>query len=227
MLVLIASVACFTSFVFLERRVGTPLIPRALLRRRPFVVACAAAAIFMGSFGAEFYVVTLLMNETYHYSAVMAGLAFLPLAAAAPLGSAVTGLLSRATGTTRTLLLGFAVGSLGILLLLPMAGAGAYATTVLPGLVVSGFGQGVTYTATFRLGTSVLDQQRGTGAAFIATVQYFGGSLGLAALVAVMGGANTGIRAREGILTLATVAMAGVVLGVPLRAGRDRLGDAK
>ncbi|MFF7074396.1 hypothetical protein [Streptomyces pseudovenezuelae] len=49
----------------------------------------------------------------------------------------------------------------------------------------------------------------------ITTVQYFGGSLGLAALVGVMGDAATGAHAHSGILMLAAVALAGVVLVVP------------
>lgn len=227
LLLLVVSVASFVCFAVLERRADVPLVPRALLRRRPFVVACAAAALFMGSFGAEFYVVTLLMDEVHHYSPVTAGLAFLPLAAAAPIGSALTSTLIRRVGAARTLVAGFAVGALGIALLLPMSVESSYSLTVLPGLLVSGFGQGVAYTAAFGLGTSALDEQRGIGSALITTVQYFGGSLGLAALVAVMGDAPAGAHARSGLLLLAAVALAAVALVVPLRRGGSSLGASE
>ncbi|MCE0445308.1 hypothetical protein LT493_10370 [Streptomyces tricolor] len=68
----------------------------------------------MASFGAEFYVVTLLMHDVHHYSALMAGVAFLPLAATAPLGSAVTGRLTRTFGALPTLVAGFAIGAAGV-----------------------------------------------------------------------------------------------------------------
>ncbi|MEU6670233.1 MFS transporter [Streptomyces sp. NPDC046727] len=209
---LAAALVCGAAFARLDRGARSPMVPRALLRRRPFVVACAAAALFMASFGAEFYVVTLLMHDVHHYSALRAGVAFLPLAATAPLGSAVTGRLTRAFGGTRTLVAGFAVGALGIALLLPMTGDGPYALTVLPGLVISGVGQGIAYTAAYGLGTSVLDEQQGAGSALITTVQYFGGSVGLAVLVSVMGGTPSGASARAGIALLAAVALAAVVV---------------
>ncbi|CUW28134.1 MULTISPECIES: MFS transporter [Streptomyces] len=203
---------CAAGFVRLDRRSGNPMVPRALLRRRPFVVACAAAALFMASFGAEFYVVTLLMHDVHHYSALMAGVAFLPLAATAPLGSAVTGRLTRTFGALPTLVAGFAIGAAGVALLLPMTSGGPYALTVLPGLVVSGVGQGIAYTAAYGLGTSVLDEQQGVGSALITTVQYFGGSVGLAVLVSVMGETPSGASARAGIALLAAVALAAVVV---------------
>lgn len=198
-----------------------PALTRAQLGRRTFVVACATAAVFMGSAGAEFYVVTLMMDDVHHYSAAMAGVAFLPLAAAASLGSAPTSRLIRRVGAARMLAQGFAIGSLSLAVLLPMRVAGSYVLAV-PGLVISGFGQGVAYTATFSIGTSALDDEQGIGPALITTVQYFGGSLGLAALVGVMGDAPTGAHAHSGILMLAAVSLAGVVLVVPLQRGGSR-----
>ncbi len=93
-----------------------------------------------------------------------------------------------------------------------MTSGGPYALTVLPGLVVSGVGQGIAYTAAYGLGTSVLDEQQGVGSALITTVQYFGGRWGWPSWSRSWAKRRPGASARAGIALLAAVALAAVVV---------------
>ncbi|MEU3985779.1 MFS transporter [Streptomyces sp. NPDC026672] len=166
------------------------LVPRALLGVRTLQTACLAAAVYMASFGAEFYLVTLYLQEVRDYSALAAGMAFLPLAAAITAGNTVAARLAGRLPMSRLLATAFLTGAAGLLVLalaVAIDGAG-YAQVILPGLLLSGFGQGMAFTAMFITGTRDLPQaSNATGSALVTTAQYIGGSIGLALLVLLHG----------------------------------------
>ncbi|MFE4664997.1 MFS transporter [Streptomyces sp. NPDC056716] len=166
-----------------------PLVPRTLLRVRTLQVACLVAALYMASFGAEFYLVTLYLQDVRAYSALAAGLAFLPLAGAIVAGNTVAGRLAGRMPLRRLLSTAFVTGAAGLLVLALAAGTdGGYAAGILPGLLLSGFGQGMAFTTMFITGTRDLPQaSSGTGSALVTTAQYTGGSIGLALLVLLHG----------------------------------------
>ncbi|MEV6953742.1 MFS transporter [Streptomyces sp. NPDC051183] len=204
---LLLAVACIGLLVHRERRAVVRLIPPALLHNRRFSTATLLAALFMASFGAEFYLLTLVLQEDKGYTPLAAGLAFIPLAAAAPVGSAVTGRLMGSLGERLTFAIGFGGGGAGLLVLMAASADIPYAWAILPGLLVSGIGQGIAYTATFALGTaSIPEQQQGVGSGLITMVQYFGGSVGLAILVIVLRSSSPDQQFVKGFLLLGCVA---------------------
>lgn len=168
---------------------GRPLVPHALLRVRTLQVACLVAALHMASFGAEFYLVTLYLQELRDYSALAAGLAFLPLAGAVTVGNQVAGRMAGRLSLRGLLATGFLIGVTGLVVLALAVGAdGGYAPGVLPGLLLSGLGQGMAFTGMFITGTRDLPQaSNAMGSALVTTAQYIGGSLGLALLVLLHG----------------------------------------
>ncbi|PBC86049.1 MULTISPECIES: MFS transporter [unclassified Streptomyces] len=173
----------------LSQRRRRPLVPRALLRVRTLQVACLAAALYMASFGAEFYLVTLYLQDVRDYSAFAAGLAFLPLAGAITVGNTVAGRLAGRLPLRRLLSTAFLTGAAGLVVLALAVGAeGGYLPAILPGLLLSGLGQGMAFTGMFITGTRDLPQaSNATGSALVTTAQYLGGSLGLALLVLIHG----------------------------------------
>jgi predicted MFS family arabinose efflux permease len=166
-----------------------PLVPPALLRVRTLQVACLVAALYMASFGAEFYLVTLYLQKVRDYSALAAGMAFLPLAGTITVGNTVAGRLAGRTPLRRLLSTAFLIGAAGLLVLaLAVAAEGGYVLGILPGLLLSGFGQGMAFTGMFITGTRDLPQaSNATGSALVTTAQYIGGSIGLALLVLLHG----------------------------------------
>lgn len=205
---------CIAFLVHRERRAHVRLIPPDLFRNRRFSTATLLAALFMGSFGAEFYLLTLLLQEDKGYTPFAAGLAFVPLAAAAPVGSAVTGRLIGRLGERHTLAVGFAGGGAGLFVLTAASADIPYAWAILPALLVSGIGQGIAYTATFTLGTGAIpEQQQGVGSGMITMVQYFGGSVGLAILVLVLRSSLPDQQFVKGFLLLGCLAVFAAAAG--------------
>ncbi|HEX4254682.1 MAG TPA: MFS transporter, partial [Streptosporangiaceae bacterium] len=155
-----------------ERSADSPLIGPALRRIGSLRAGAAAAALYMASVGSEFYLVTLLLQTMRHESPVRAGLAFLPLALCVTVGATGTSRLVRRLGVTRTLAAGFGLAGAGLAWLAWAAVAlqADYLRGLLPGLVVSGVGHGLIYTATFILGTrDVPARQQGTASALLTT----------------------------------------------------------
>ncbi|MEV5048779.1 MFS transporter [Streptomyces griseoincarnatus] len=173
----------------LSQRRHRPLVPRALLRVRTLQVACLVAALYMASFGAEFYLVTLYLQDVRHYSALAAGMAFLPLAGAITVGNTVAGRLASRLPLRRLLSTAFLTGAAGLVVLaLAVDAEGGYLPGILPGLLLSGLGQGMAFTGMFITGTRDLPQaSNATGSALVTTAQYIGGSIGLALLVLLHG----------------------------------------
>jgi predicted MFS family arabinose efflux permease len=208
-----AAVVLMTAFFLHDRRSARPLVDRGLRRTRTLVVGCAATALYMASVGNEFFVVTLLLQQDRGYGPLAAGLAFLPLAIMITVGNALAGRMVGPLGVRRTLTLAFAIDAVGLLLLALQINGDGYVLNLLPGLLISGLGHGITYTSMFIAGTQDLrDDEQGIGGALMTTSQYLAGALGVAVLVLVLG--TTPGKAEFGwaFATTATAAALGAVL---------------
>jgi MFS family permease len=208
-----AAAVLLAGFLLYDRRSPSPLVDRALRRTTTLVVGCGATALYMASVGNEFFVVTLLLQQGRGYAPLAAGLAFLPLAVMITVGNTVAGRLVGPLGVRRTLTLAFAVDAAGLLLLALQIGGDGYVLNLLPGLLVSGLGHGITYTAMFIAGTQDLhDDDQGIGSALMTTSQYLAGALGVAVLVLVLGHAPGGTEFGWAFVTTAVAAALGGVL---------------
>lgn len=214
-----AAIVLMAGFILNDRRNKRPLVDRALLRTRTLVIGCGATALYMASVGNEFFVVTLLLQQDRGFGPLAAGLAFLPLAVMITVGNAVAGRIVGPLGVRKTLTLAFAIDALGLLLLALQINGDGYVLNLLPGLLVSGLGHGITYTAMFIAGTQDLhDDDQGIGSALMTTSQYLAGALGIAVLVLVLGLAPG--KAEFGwafVTTAAAAALGGVLAWVGLR----------
>lgn len=201
-----------------DRRSVTPLLPPALLRIRSLAGGSTISALYMASVGAEFFLITLFLQQEYGYGPLTAGIAFLPLALSVVAGNLLTGRLVGPLGIRITLALGFGVGAAGLALLGAGVFGGGYTFGVLPGLLVSGLGQGMAFAGMYIAGTSdVADADQGTASAVLTTTQYTGGALGLAVLVLVLGPAPVaGDFAAAYSVTVVLAAIAAVVALVTL-----------
>ncbi|WP_341770593.1 hypothetical protein [Actinomadura rubrisoli] len=96
-------------------------MPFRLFGNRNLVVGVVVTAIYMGTFGALPYFLTVLFQSVHGFSALEAGLAFLipSIAGGTQLGERMTTRI----GTRTTLLIGFVVGVLGTAVLIAIANA--------------------------------------------------------------------------------------------------------
>jgi MFS family permease len=210
-----------------ERGSASPLVEPGLRRTRSLQAGAIAAALYMASVGSEFYLVTLLLQTMRGQSPVRAGFAFLPLAVCVTVGSTITGRLVRRFGLRATLAAGFGVATAGLAWLAVMV-HGRYGTGLLPGLLVSGAGHGVIYTAMFILGSrDVPARQQGTSGALITTAQYLAGAITLAVLTLILGRADgdTGFAIAFGV-TAAAAAAGTLLAAFGPAGGNDARGGA-
>lgn len=73
-------------FAWIEHRGRDPLMPLRLLGYRELRMAMVLTAVFMSSFGVQYYFLALYYQQIYRYSVLQAGLAFLPATLVCTLG---------------------------------------------------------------------------------------------------------------------------------------------
>ncbi|MGW0197258.1 MFS transporter [Nonomuraea sp. NPDC003201] len=184
---LVAGLALLGLLVLVEARGRDPLIPLRLVRRRGPATTMVVIAVFQGTLGGAYYVLTTYLQPVLGYSALEAGLTFLPLTLvcmAAALKAAPV-MLGR-WGIRTTLSAGMLGAAAGIALLTAGMPAGGGFWTLMPGSLVWGFSGGVAFVALFAAaGAGVAPEAQGVASGLASTAKEVGGAMGLAVFVAV------------------------------------------
>jgi len=181
---LIASPLLLTAFVLIERRVEHPLLPLHIVWDRARGGSYAALLMTGAGIFAVFLFLTYFLQQSLGFSPLKTGLAFLPLSAALVITSTTvqTRVVQR-TGVKPLVLLGMALGLVGMLLLTQLTTSSSYGTGVLPGLLVIGVGMGCIFAPTFSSATlGVAPNEAGIASAMVNTSQQIGGSIGTSLL---------------------------------------------
>jgi EmrB/QacA subfamily drug resistance transporter len=181
---LTGSVLLLALFVAIERRSPNPLLPlRLLADRNRSGSYLAVLLVGIGLFGV-FLLLTYYLQRLLGYSPVKTGLAFLPMVAANVVTSTTTStvLLGR-VGPKPLIVVGMAVGGVGMALLTRLGPHSAYASDVLPALLLIGIGLGFVIATSINTATAGLrPADSGIGSALVNTSQQIGGSVGTALL---------------------------------------------
>ncbi|HEX8496551.1 MAG TPA: DHA2 family efflux MFS transporter permease subunit [Actinomycetales bacterium] len=226
-------------FVLHQTRAVNPLLPLRFLHERTRVGANVVTLLFSSVFFSQFFITTLYLQGVLGFSALRAGLGFLPfgVAVGAALGLA-TALIPR-VGIRPVLVVGLGLDVVGAALFTRITTDGSYLTQVLPASVVFALGAGMCLPA---LGNAaihrVTQDDAGLASGLQQALQQIGGAVGLAVLVtlalraaedAALGGADPGaaitdgyvlaLRVSVGVL-VAAAALAAVLL--PPDAGRTK-----
>ncbi|MCU1642495.1 MAG: Puromycin resistance protein pur8 [Nocardia sp.] len=181
---LIGGVVLLAVFVWLETRVAHPLLPlRVILDRTRAASYLTVFAIGIGMF-AMFLFLTYYMQQSLGFSPIMTGVAFLPMVAGMVLSSTtVPSLLVPKVGPRVTVVTGFLLAALGMALLTRIGVDTAYASHILPSLILMGVGLGTAMSTAFIGATSgVQHSDAGVASAMVNTSQQVGGSIGTALL---------------------------------------------
>ncbi|MDQ7909575.1 MFS transporter [Phytohabitans sp. ZYX-F-186] len=189
--------AMLAAFVLIERRSRDPLAPPRLLGVRSLVTMMALIFVLMGTINTLHYLFYMDVQEVLGYSALGAGLAFLPMSVASIVGAAklLPVLISRA-GTRGALFTGVLGAGLSMAAVAAGMSAGGSYWRLLPGIVFLGLFAGMVYPMVFLAsGADVAPGEQGVASALVSTSQQIGGAVGLAALVAV---ANAGLDVEAG-----------------------------
>jgi MFS family permease len=172
------------AFTRIERRARDPLIPPALVRNRFVRLAVVLAFLFMATFGSLLYFVSIYLQNVLGYDALQTGLGFVVPTALVVAASALAGPVSTRIGLRATFLTALAVGAVGAAALAYSLDADAAYVELLPGLILTGIGDGAMFTAMFiAAATGVHAQQQGVASAIVSTGSGIGAAVGLALLV--------------------------------------------
>jgi EmrB/QacA subfamily drug resistance transporter len=191
---LAASVVLLVSFVVVQLRVAQPLLPlRVVLDRSRGGSYLGIGIVAMGMFGI-FLFLTYYMQRTLGLSPVKTGLAFLPMnfTIMGTIGISSTRLLPR-FGPRPLISGGLVMATLAMIVFAQLDTTSSYASGVLPGLIIMGFGMGLVFSSAMATATLGVDRHdAGVASAMVNTSQQVGGSIGTALLSTLFASAATG-----------------------------------
>src|SRR5271170_3825804 len=190
---LAASVVLLVAFVAVESRRKDPLLPLHIVRDRARGGAYLSVLLVSAGIFAVFFFLTYYMQLILGFSPLTTGVAFLPLTAVlvATSVTAQTRVLPR-TGAKPLVMIGMALGVVGMIVLTRLTPGAAYVSHVLPGLLIAGVGMGCIFAPA--IGTATLGvelHETGVASAMVNTSQQIGGSVGLALLSTLSASAAT------------------------------------
>lgn len=183
---MVAGALALVAFVLVEARSADPLVPLRFFAHRTRVTANVASVFMIGVLAAMFLLLTLYLQEVLGYSALQAGLAYLPfclLFVAAAFGGMV---LTERLGARRSLVLAFGAAAIGMALLTRIDVGSSYVADLLPATLILavGFGIGFPGLQTAAL-HEVSDVDAGLGSGVQTSVQALANALGVAVFLTV------------------------------------------
>ncbi|WP_063732830.1 MFS transporter [Streptomyces sp. RTd22] len=213
------------AFVAAEARTAEPLVPLSFLSLRFRAVANGATLLFSAAMYAMAFLLMVHLQTVLGYRPLTAGLAHLPYCAGILTGMWLSSRAVTRLGARPALVLSFLISAAGFLLLSGVAPDDGYASGVLPGMLVTSLGCGLSLPAlTVAALEGTTEENAGLGSAVLSSVQQVGGAVGVAVLVAlathrgdVLAAEGGPLRAAtEGFSLALTVAAALLALGVVL-----------
>ena len=185
---LVVAAVLLMAFAKLERRTADPLVPPATWRIRSLVSASAVMAGVTGTVVGAIFLSSVHLQAALGASPVVAGLEFLPLAAAITLSAMVASKVIGRVGPRTLILVGLVVMAGGVLLLAANAQGTSYAADMLPGFLLTGAGVGPMFVAiAVAAMADVPGDKAGLASGLMMTGHEVGAALGVAALTAVAG----------------------------------------
>ncbi len=174
------------AFIQIERNVQDPMIDVTLFLDRRFSAACAAVTIaFFALFGFVF-LITQFFQFVRTYTPLETGVRFMPVAFAIAASSIVGSQLAPRLGTKTIVAPGMALMGTAFLWISTVPADVAYASVVIPQMVLLGTGIGlVTAPATESIMRVLPPARAGVGSAVNDATRELGGTLGVAVVGAV------------------------------------------
>ncbi|MFJ8017666.1 MFS transporter [Streptomyces sp. NPDC096339] len=189
----IASAALLASFVFVESKVKSPLLPlRVLLERNRGGVYLSLGLAVIAMFGL-FLFLTYYLQVVKGFSPVKTGFAFLPMIAGMITGSTQIGARLMTRVAPRLLMgPGFLIAATGMLLLTQLEVGSSYPALIMPAQLLLGLGMGTAFMPAMSLAThGVNPADAGVASAMVNTSQQVGGAIGTALLNTIAASATT------------------------------------
>ena len=220
---LIASFALIGAFVFIEVRSAAPLVPFRIFRSRTLSGSNITALLVGAALFSMFYFISLYMQQVLGYSAIKAGLSYLPLAIFIIVSAGVASQLVTKVGFKPILVMGMVLIAVALVWFAQVPVDGDYVKNLLGPMIISAIGLGFAFVpVTIGAVSGVSQDDSGLASGLINTAQQVGGALGLSVLVAVASGVTTNDRDladltdgfQAAFLTGAGIAVLGILAAV-------------
>jgi EmrB/QacA subfamily drug resistance transporter len=193
------SAALIAAFVAIELRSKAPLMPFSIFRLRTLTGANVVGLLVGASLFSMFFFITLYMQQVLGYSAIKAGLSYLPLALMIIAASGVASQLVTRIGFKPVLAIGMAFITAALLWFSQISVGGGFVADVLGPSLLAAIGLGFGFvTTTIAAVSGVREQESGLASGLINTSQQIGGALGLAILATIANSRTDDLVASAG-----------------------------
>jgi EmrB/QacA subfamily drug resistance transporter len=231
------SVALIAAFIGIESRTRHPLMPFSIFRLRTLRGANVVGLLIGMALFSMFFFISLYMQQVLGYSALKAGLAYLPLAVGIIVSAGAASQLVTRMGFKPVLIAGLLLIAGGLLWFGQVsATGGTYLGDILFPSLLAAVGLGFAFVpVTIAAVTGTKPDEAGLASGLINTAQQVGGALGLAVLATVANGrtdsvAKAGERShavaltegfQDAFLVGAGFAILGALLAATMISSRD------
>jgi EmrB/QacA subfamily drug resistance transporter len=183
---LAVSAGLIGAFVAVELRSQAPLLPMRLFRLRTLAGSNVAALLMGAASFAQFFLLTLYMQQVLHYSAIQTGLAYLTLTLAVIVFANVAQLATLRVGVRRVLPVGLVLVAAALVSYARLPVHGHYFWDLFPGFLVGGIGMALTYIPlTIGALAGTRPEDAGVASGLVNTGQQIGGAVGVAAATTI------------------------------------------
>jgi EmrB/QacA subfamily drug resistance transporter len=178
---LVASGVLLLLFIAIERRASEPLVPFGIFRVRTVMGANVSGVLLGAVVYANFFLLTLYVQQVLGYSAVKTGLTFLFTAGTVVLVAGVSQWLTTRVGPRPVLVIGMVLITTGMLWYTQIPVSGSFAANLLGGYLLVGVGLAFAFIPmSIAALAGVQEHQAGLASGLINTSQQIGGALGVA-----------------------------------------------
>lgn len=209
-------VGIIASLIFLayEKRATHPMLPLELFRERNFSAGNAATLFVYAGLALSTFVVTIYLQQGAHFSALEAGMAFLPVTFIMFFLSPRIGKLSGRYGSRFFMAIGPMVMAAGFLWMLQAIPPVNYWLEILPGVVIFGLGLSMTVTPlTSTVLGSIPDTHAGIASAVNNAISRVAGLIAVAAIGMIVGSSlNGAAEFQRGIIAISVLGLVGGVV---------------
>ena len=185
-LTLTGAALLLAAFVVIETRSRSPLVPFSIFRVRTITGANVVGLLVGASLFSMFFFISLYMQQVLGYSAIKAGLSYLPLAVTIILSAGIASQLVTKVGFKPILATGMVLIAAGLLWFSQISVDGSFLADILGPSLLAAVGLGFSFVpVTIAAVSGIPDHEQGLASGLINTSQQVGGALGLAILAAV------------------------------------------
>ena len=183
---LAAAVVLLGIFVAIESRAESPLVPFSIFRIRTLTGANVVGLLTGASLFSMFFFISLYMQNVLDYSAIKAGMSYLPLAVSIIISAGVASQLVTKIGFKAVMATGMLLIAAGLAWFSQISVDGTFIADVLGPSLLAAVGLGFAFVpVTIAAVSGVQPRHAGLASGLINTSQQVGGALGLAVLATV------------------------------------------